>query len=94
MIKSEKTKGTVVVIINHEDCINEADANVKSSQKEFSKRSLAHFLLRSKKSIHSDLQFILLISYPLDYLLAPLDPQVREPGQVYYHGLHLLLLHP
>jgi len=79
MIKPETTKGRVVAVVNREDCISEADTNSRSSQRESSKRSSVHFLLWWK-GIHPDLQLLLFISYPLDYLLAPSDPQTREPG--------------
>lgn len=52
VIKPETTKDTLVGIIDYEDCINEADANVRISQRVF--REIAISLpFEIKKKMHS-----------------------------------------
>lgn len=59
VMKPETTKGTVGVIMNRENCVNEADTNIKHYQRESSKRSQVHFFFRLSSRWKSQLLLFL-----------------------------------
>lgn len=81
VVKPETTKDTLVVITNYEDCINEADANVKISQRVFREIAISLPFEIKKKNAFT----LTCNSYSSSLILwviflPSLVPQKREPG--------------